>query len=194
MRPSVFVALLAAVVLIPAAAAAQDAGPDKSMVDQAKAAHHDLPTAAEREAGEDSHADADCGGKSDGGASAQPGETGGSAGGDARADRARCRKLQDSDIVTAPIAEARVPSRHQATIGGKAIAYTATAGTLTLRDDEGKPTGSMFYVAYTTGEPNRPVTFFYNGGPGSATVWLHMGSLAPVRVLTDSPKPTHGPP
>ncbi len=115
------------------------------MIDQAKAAHRDLPTAAEREtSGEDSHADADCGGKSDGGGSSQPGETAGSPGGDARADRARCRKLQDSDIITAPIAEARVPSHHQATIGGKSVAYTATAGTLTLRDDEGKPTGSMF--------------------------------------------------
>jgi carboxypeptidase C (cathepsin A) len=196
MRPGVFIALLAALVLAPAVALSQagDAGPDKGMVDQAKAARRDLPTAAERDAGEDSHADADCGGKSDGGGGAQPGETAGTPGGDARADRARCRKLQDSDIITAPIAEARVPSRHTASIGGRAIAYTATAGTLTLRDDEGKPTGSMFYVAYTTGEPNRPVTFLYNGGPGSASVWLHMGSVAPVRVLTDSPKPTHGPP
>jgi carboxypeptidase C (cathepsin A) len=194
MRSSVFVALLATLVALPAAVLAQtgDAGPDKSMVEQTKSAHADLPTAAERD--EDSHADSDCGGKSDGGAGAQPGETAGSPGGDARADRARCRKLSDADIATAPIAEARVPSRHVATIGGRAIPYTATAGTLTLRDDEGKPTGSMFYVAYTTGDPHRPVTFFYNGGPGSSTVWLHMGSLAPIRVLTDSPKPTHNAP
>ena len=81
-----------------------------------------------------------------------------------------------------------------ATIGGKPIAYTATAGTLTIRDDEGKPTASMFYVAYTTGDPHRPVTFLYNGGPGSSTLWLHMGSLAPVRVRTDSPQPTHNAP
>jgi len=194
MRPSVFVALLAALLALPAAAISQtgDVGPDKSMVDQTKSPHADLPTAAERD--EDSHADSDCGGKSDGGAGPQPGETAGSPGGDARADRARCRKLSDADIATAPIAEARVPSRHTATIGGKTVPYTATAGTLTLRDDEGKPTGSMFYVAYTTGDPHRPVTFLYNGGPGSSTVWLHMGSLAPVRVLTDSPKPTHNAP
>ena len=194
MRSSVLVALLAALLALPGAALSQpgDAGPDKSMVDQTKASHADLPTAAERD--EDSHADSDCGGKSDGAASAQPGESAGSPGGDARADRARCRKLSDADIATAPIAEARVPSHHVATIDGKSIAYTATAGTLTLRDDEGKPTGSMFYVAYTTGDPHRPVTFFYNGGPGSSTVWLHMGSLGPVRVLTDSPKPTHNAP
>src|SRR5277367_6150580 len=114
MRPSVFVALLAALLAFPAAAIAQtgDAGPDQSMIDQNKAAHRDLPTPSERQAGggEDSHADADCGGKSDGGASPQPGETGASPGGDPRADRARCRKLSDTDIATAPIAEARVPS------------------------------------------------------------------------------------
>ncbi len=69
MRPSVFAALLAALVFVPAAALSQtgDAGPDKSMAEQARAAHRDLPTQAEREAGEDSHADADCGGKSEGG-------------------------------------------------------------------------------------------------------------------------------
>jgi carboxypeptidase C (cathepsin A) len=55
----------------------------------------------------------------------------------------------------------------------------------------------MFYVAYTLGEGHgspRPVTFFYNGGPGSSTVWLHMGSLGPMRVVTDSPQPTHNAP
>ena len=70
------------------------------------------------------------------------------------------------------------------TVDGHAIPYTATAGTLTLRDDEGKPVASMFYVAYTAdgGGKARPVTFLYNGGPGSSAVWLHMASLAPVRV------------
>jgi len=79
-------------------------------------------------------------------------------------------------------------------IGGRTIPYSATAGTLTIRDDDGKPTGSFFYVAYTAdGDGHgsrRPVTFFYNGGPGSSTMWLHMGSLAPVRVRTDSPQST----
>ena len=97
-------------------------------------------------------------------------------------------------MATAPIAEARQVTHHTATIGGRAVAYTATAGTVTLRDDEGKPIASMFYVAYTTGDARRPVTFFYNGGPGSSTLWLHMGSLSPVRVLTDSPQPTHNAP
>ncbi len=114
--------------------------------------------------------------------------------GDPRAARARENKVGDSDVATAPVRELRVPSRHTATIGGRTIAYTATAGTVTIRDDDGKPTASMFYVAYTTGEPGRPVTFLYNGGPGSSTLWLHMGSLAPVRVRTDSPAATAGPP
>ena len=117
--------------------------------------------------------------------------------GDARAARAGCRALSDSDIALAPIVEVKSITHHQGVIGGRPIAYTATAGTLTLRDDDGKPTASMFYVAYTVGDGHgspRPVTFFYNGGPGSSTVWLHMGSLGPVRVATESPLATHNAP
>ena len=82
-------------------------------------------------------------------------------------------------------------------MGGKSLKYTATAGTLLIRDEEDKAYGSMFYVAYTLdgAEPStRPVSFLYNGGPGAATLWLHMGSFSPVRIETDSPKATAGPP
>jgi carboxypeptidase C (cathepsin A) len=75
------------------------------------------------------------------------------------------------------------------TLGGRRIAYTAHAGSILLRDKENEPTASMFYVAYTAdGAPQRtrPVTFFWNGGPGSSTIWLHMGSFGPLRV--DVPK------
>ena len=127
-----------------------------------------------------------------------PQETDTQAGEDARTERARANRLADADIALAPVHEIRRVTHHSATIGGRSIAYTATAGTLTIRNDEGKPTASMFYVAYTAGggapDPHRPVTFFYNGGPGSSTVWLHMGSLGPVRVTTDSPQATAGPP
>lgn len=78
-----------------------------------------------------------------------------------------------------------------ATAHAGVIGYTATAGTLTIRDDKGQPTASVFYTAYTADGASRrarPVTFFYNGGPGSATVWLHMGSFAPVRVTTANPE------
>ena len=62
------------------------------------------------------------------------------------------------------------------------IKYTATTGTLPIRREDGKVAARMFFVAYTRdGEDvkTRPVSFLYNGGPGAATVWLHMGSFAP---------------
>jgi carboxypeptidase C (cathepsin A) len=93
--------------------------------------------------------------------------------------------------------ERPVVTHHDMTLGGKTLKYTATAGNLLIRDEEDKPYGSMFYVAYTLdgAEPGtRPVSFLYNGGPGSATMWLHMGSFSPVRIQTDSPNATAGPP
>ena len=74
------------------------------------------------------------------------------------------------------------------TVEGHRIDYTATAGTLILKNARGEPAGSMFYVAYVADgvkdERRRPVTFFYNGGPGSSSVWLHMGAFGPRRVVT----------
>lgn len=73
-------------------------------------------------------------------------------------------------------------------VEGTRLDYTATAGTIILKGREGHPTGSMFYVAYTKNavadEGQRPVTFFYNGGPGSSTIWLHMGAFGPERIAT----------
>ncbi len=202
--PTLVAALALIAALAPAVASAQAAsGPDSTMVPRARDAaerNRDAKTAtrAPDEPGggdrnkpvvsEGAKMDADCD-KSSG----AMGE--GASRGDPRADRAACRKLSDYDIATAPIQEIRHATRHTATIGGRPIAYTATAGTLTIRDDEGKPTGSFFYVAYTAdGGPRRPVTFMYNGGPGSSTLWLHMGSLGPIRVATDSPRSTHNAP
>jgi carboxypeptidase C (cathepsin A) len=76
-------------------------------------------------------------------------------------------------------------------IGGRTIRYTAIAGNVLIHDDkENKPNASVFYVAYTADvgkdTSTRPVTFLYNGGPGSPTIWLHMGSIAPVRVESAS--------
>lgn len=84
-------------------------------------------------------------------------------------------------------------TKHDLTAGGQLIHYTATAGNLILRDDQDRPNASLFYVAYTedgADAKSRPVTFFYNGGPGAATIWLHMGSFGPVRVITRSPEPS----
>jgi len=97
-------------------------------------------------------------------------------------------KSDDSAIPIPP--ETSSVTKHDWTAAGQTIHYTATAGNLLIKDDKDKPNCSIFYVAYTQdgADPRtRPVTFFYNGGPGSATVWLHMGSFGPIRVVTDSP-------
>lgn len=117
-------------------------------------------------------------------------------GGDAKpADDANPAKLHAKDEAKAiadhwakaPVEEALKSYDAKATIDGKVVAYTATAGTLTIRDAKGKPQASIFYTAYTAPGAHRPVTFLYNGGPGSATLWLRMGSFAPERVLTTDP-------
>jgi carboxypeptidase C (cathepsin A) len=90
-------------------------------------------------------------------------------------------------------AETTAVTKHDLAIGGKTIHYVATAGNLLIRDEQDKPNGSIFYTAYTeegADAKTRPVTFFYNGGPGSATIWLHMGSFGPVRVISQSPEAT----
>lgn len=86
-------------------------------------------------------------------------------------------------------------------IDGKTIDYTALAGTLVLKDEkEDKPRASFFFVAYTrknmTNLSERPVTFSFNGGPGSSSVWMHLGLLGPKRVFlkengTLPPPPFH---
>jgi carboxypeptidase C (cathepsin A) len=89
-------------------------------------------------------------------------------------------------------------TQHSVVIGGKTIQYTATAGTLILRDDKDQPTAAMEYVAYTERDVRdlgrRPVTFAWNGGPGSASLWLHMGALGPRRIVTSDAAPTPPPP
>ena len=94
-----------------------------------------------------------------------------------------------SGYADAPVEERTVQTRHSAAVSGRVIPYTATAGTLTIRDTAGKPKASIFYTAYTAdGAPSgrRPVMFFYNGGPGSASLWLRMGSFGPMRIQTSN--------
>ncbi len=85
-------------------------------------------------------------------------------------------------------------TQHSVTINGTAYAYTARAGTITLTDEKDDPTARVFYTAYTVDGANRPLTFLYNGGPGSSTMWLRMGSFGPVRVLAANAKPSGPPP
>ncbi len=96
-----------------------------------------------------------------------------------------------------PAVEKFQKTQHTLQINGRAVPYTATAGTLVLTKDDGKPKASMFFVAYTrddvTDQSRRPLTFAFNGGPGSASIWLHMGALGPKRVVL-GPKGEQTPP
>jgi carboxypeptidase C (cathepsin A) len=82
--------------------------------------------------------------------------------------------------------EELVVTRHEATIGGAVVPYTATAGRILLREEEGKKRASFFFVSYhregIEDPATRPIVFAFNGGPGSSSVWLHLGLLGPVRV------------
>jgi carboxypeptidase C (cathepsin A) len=81
---------------------------------------------------------------------------------------------------------APVVTHHQLTVSGKLLKYTATAGRLPIKRPDGKIEAEMFFVAYTLDGQDaakRPLTFAFNGGPGSASVWLHMGALGPRKVV-----------
>jgi carboxypeptidase C (cathepsin A) len=67
-------------------------------------------------------------------------------------------------------------------VNGKAIKYTATVGTLPVKNADGKPVGEVVFTSYIVDEPNRPVTFAFNGGPGAASVYLNLGAIGPKRV------------
>lgn len=100
-------------------------------------------------------------------------------------------QAQEPDAVKAgavetPEAKSSVTT-HEVVIGGQPVRYDATAGWLIVADDEEKPAARFGYTAYVRqdagGAPARPVTFAYNGGPGSSSIWLHMGVLGPRRVV-----------
>jgi carboxypeptidase C (cathepsin A) len=88
---------------------------------------------------------------------------------------------------------------HVITVGGKPLPYTAVAGTLLLKADDGRPRANVYFTAYfrddVKDKVQRPLAFVFNGGPGSASVWLHMGAFGPRRVvLADDGAPVAGPP
>ncbi len=98
--------------------------------------------------------------------------------------------------VTAP-ADQIVTSQHKIRINGEAISYTVRCGTVVLKEDSEKdgkreadqPRATVFFIAYTRNgvkdRSQRPLTFSFNGGPGSSSVWLHLGVLGPKRVKLD---------
>lgn len=81
-----------------------------------------------------------------------------------------------------------VETEHTVVIGGETVTYTATAGRLVLKKEDGKATAGVFFIAYTRKDVSdlsrRPLTISFNGGPGSSSVWLHLGLLGPRRVLS----------
>lgn len=101
------------------------------------------------------------------------------------------------DTTSVPKEEKSI-THHNVTIEGKSISYTATAGALILRDEEDKPIAFFGYTAYTKDGNNdaskRPITFSYNGGPGSSSIWLHMGVMGPKRIVVNDPYDNPPPP
>lgn len=99
-----------------------------------------------------------------------------------------------SDAVEQTPHEETVRSRHTLTLPSGPLAYTATAGTVIVRDDEHAPLASTFYLSYVADRaedaPRRPVTFLFNGGPGSASLWLNIGGFGPRRTPTATPHAT----
>ena len=88
------------------------------------------------------------------------------------------------------VEEKPVQTKHQITLGkapnARTLAYTVTTGRMPLKNEKGEIEGQVFYMAYTldgvTDRSKRPLMFSFNGGPGSASVWLHLGALGPRRV------------
>ncbi len=117
--------------------------------------------------------------------------------GDAPSKEAKDSAKPNPDQVKASVEEDAQPVRRSIPFHGRSLSYTVTPGHLTIRNDKGEPTASMFYTAYTMPSARgqrRPVTFLFNGGPGSSTMWLHMGSVGPIKVDASNPETVPGPP
>lgn len=101
---------------------------------------------------------------------------------DKTGDMAVAEKMAD---IAPPIVSV---TKHSGTFGGAKIAYTATARETYLKGEDGTPKASIYSTAYIKDatEPNRPITFLFNGGPGSASLWLHLGAFGPKRVAIPS--------
>ncbi|MEP7324120.1 MAG: carboxypeptidase, partial [Saprospiraceae bacterium] len=84
-------------------------------------------------------------------------------------------------------------TKHSIKVDSKIINYTATVGTMILKNEKEEPIASFGYTAYVkdgeTDPSKRPITFSYNGGPGSSSMWLHMGIMGPRRVVVNDPLP-----
>ena len=99
------------------------------------------------------------------------------------------KKTEIKNIPT-PEKPAKFLSQHKMVINGKKISYNAMAGEMLMRDDKDAVVGTMWHFSYVRTDgakgKNRPVTFVFNGGPGSSSVWLHLGVFGPKRVVVSS--------
>jgi carboxypeptidase C (cathepsin A) len=99
---------------------------------------------------------------------------------------------------TPPPKEESSVTEHSLKIGGQTIPYKAIAGTILLKNEKDEPQALIYSTSYvrtdTKEVAQRPISFIYNGGPGSASVWLHMGAFGPRRVLTANAESTPPPP
>lgn len=89
-----------------------------------------------------------------------------------------------------PLADTIKQTSHSIQVKGQNIPYLASVGSLTIKDGKDDPKAHIFYVAYTRSDvtqlSERPITFCFNGGPGSSSIWLHMGAFGPKRVVCDA--------
>ncbi len=116
------------------------------------------------------------------------------------ATRIPAQEKESKPAEAKPSAEAAAPkeessvTEHTIRIGGQTIPYKATVANIVIKNPEGEATASIFYIAYTRSDvkemSQRPIAFLYNGGPGSSSVWLHMGAFGPRRVATADAAPT----
>src|SRR5215475_1312319 len=94
--------------------------------------------------------------------------------------------------------ESPVVTHHEIHAGGRTLHYTATTGMMPIKNRDGETEARMFFMAYTLddagGRARRPLTFSFNGGPGSASVWLHLGAIGPKRVRMNSDGTMPAPP
>ncbi|HXD30287.1 MAG TPA: hypothetical protein VN643_04175 [Pyrinomonadaceae bacterium] len=102
-----------------------------------------------------------------------------------------------AEPASTPAEEPPIVTRHEIKVGGKTLRYTATVGMMPIKNRDGETEARMFFMAYTLDNPSRvqrPLTFAFNGGPGSASVWLHLGAIGPKRVRMNSDGTMPSPP
>lgn len=117
---------------------------------------------------------------------------------DEKGDETVKAKTAEYEVRRELVEELESVTQHRITIEGVQIPYTAKAGNLVLREEDGKPKGSIFFVAYTRDDvddlSSRPLTFSFNGGPGSASLWVHLGAFGPKKTELDAEGFPAGPP